>query len=571
MPGFIADNDFRKGMAAAVILAALVLIVYSQCGKFELVTYDDTSYVTDNERVMQGVSAENVSWAFSSFQLSNYHPLTVVSHMIDTSLFGDSAGARHLVNVFLHLVNVLLLFFFLLKATSGLEEGGLIPSFFVAALFAVHPAHVESVAWVSERKDVLCTFFWLLGMISWLDWVKSKNMSSYALTFFFTGMGILAKPMVVTLPAALLLLDFWPLGRIDLKKNPVAKFIKLAVEKLPLVFLSVLSSVLTFMAQKGDGAMQSSESFPLGLRFSNALVSWVSYLRELVFPVDLAVFYPYPQDIAIWKPICAALFIIAVSAVCIRYIKKAPFVAVGWFWYVGTLVPVIGLVQVGDQAMADRYAYIPFIGLYMAICFGIACLVKKGCIPAKVAVSAGAIVVLVLLAGAYTQAGYWQNSESLYERALSVTENNHHMHYNYANLLERKKESGKAAQHFRAAIKADPSHYKAMTNLANIYSKRGELVSAMELYHRALQVNPDYSTAYANRGIVNHKQGKLDEALRDYKKALELDPRLADSMVNMGILYYMRGENSEARAMFRKALDIDPDNKAARKNLSLVQ
>ncbi|MBI9110766.1 tetratricopeptide repeat protein [Maridesulfovibrio ferrireducens] len=571
MPGFIADNDFRKGIATAVILVALVLIVYSQCGNFELVTYDDTSYVTDNERVMQGVSAENVSWAFSSFQLSNYHPLTVVSHMIDTSLFGDSAGARHLVSVFLHLVNVLLLFFFLLKATSGLEEGGLVPSFFVAALFAVHPVHVESVAWVSERKDVLCTFFWLLSMISWLDWVKSKKMSSYALTFFFTGMGILAKPMVVTLPAVLLLLDFWPLGRIDLKKNPVAKFIKLAIEKLPLVLLSVLSSVLTFMAQKGGGAMQSSESFPLGLRFSNALVSWCSYLRELVFPLDLAVFYPYPQDIAIWKPVSAALFIIAVSVVCIRYIKNAPFVAVGWFWYVGTLVPVIGLVQVGDQAMADRYAYIPFIGLYMATCFGVACLVKKGCIPAKFAVSAGVVVVLVLLAGAYTQAGYWQNSESLYERALSVTENNHHMHYNYANLLERKNESGKAAQHFRAAIKADPSHYKAMTNLANIYSKRGELVSAMELYHRALQVNPDYSTAYANRGIVNHKQGKLDEALRDYKKALELAPRLADSMVNMGILYYMRGENSAARAMFRKALDIDPDNKAARKNLSLVQ
>ncbi len=570
MLGFAADNDFKKGMVAAVILTALVLIVYSQCGDFELVTYDDTSYVTDNERVMEGISAENVVWAFSSFQLSNYHPLTVVSHMLDTSLFGDSAGARHLVNVFLHLVNVLLLFFFLIKATAGLEEGGLFPSFFVAALFAVHPVHVESVAWVSERKDVLCTLFWLLGMISWLDWVKSKNMSSYALTFFFTGLGILAKPMVVTLPAALLLLDFWPLGRIDLKKNPVAKFIKLAIEKLPLVLLSVLSSVLTFMAQKGDGAMQSSESFPFALRAANALTSWVSYLRELVFPVDLAVFYPYPQDIAIWKPISAAVFIIAISALCVRYIKKSPFVAVGWFWYLGTLVPVIGLIQVGDQSMADRYAYIPFVGLYIAICFGVAHLVKVWRIPAKVAVGVGAIVVMVLLAGAYTQAGYWEDSGSLYERALSVTENNHHMHYNYGNLLDRKKDSAKAAKHFKAAIKADPSHYKAMTNLANIYSKRGEQVSAMNLYRQALVVNPNYASAYANRGVANHKQGKLDEALRDYKKALELDPHLVDSMVNMGILYAMRGNYSDARATLRKALEIDPGNKLAQKNLSLI-
>ncbi|CCO23550.1 tetratricopeptide repeat protein [Maridesulfovibrio hydrothermalis] len=570
MTGFRAGTDRKRKMIAAALLSALVLIVYSQCGGFELVTYDDTSYVTGNERVMEGLSVDNVGWAFSTFQLSNYHPLTVTSHMLDTSLFGDSAGARHLVNVFFHLLNVLLLFFFLVKATSERAEGGLIPAFFAAAFFAVHPVHVESVAWVSERKDVLSTFFWLAAMHCWLVWVKEKNMSGYALTFFFTGLGILAKPMVVTLPAALLLLDIWPLNRVDLKHKPVSRLIKLAVEKWPLFALSVLSSVLTIMAQKGGGAMQTIESFPLSLRASNALVSWGAYLGDLVAPANLAVFYPYPHEIPLWKPVLSALFILAVSIVCIRFIKKVPFIAVGWFWYLGTLVPVIGLVQVGDQAMADRYAYIPFIGLYMAISFGIACLVKEGRVPAKAAIAVGSIIVVVLLACSYTQAGYWRNSETLYLRALDVTENNHHMHYNYGNLLERKKESGKAAENFRAAIKADPSHYKAMTNLANILAQRGELMSAMELYQRALQIKPDYATAYANRGIAYHRQGKLDLALADYRRALELNPLLADSLVNIGILYYMRGDTSAAKESLRKALEIDPDNKLARKNLNMI-
>lgn len=570
MTGFAAGSDLKKGLIAAALLSALVLIVYGQCGGFELVTYDDPGYVTNNERVMQGVSAENIGWAFSSFQSSNYHPLTVVSHMLDTSLFGDSAGARHLVNVFFHLVNVLLLFFFLLKATSGREEHGIVPAFFVAALFAVHPVHVESVAWVSERKDVLSTFFWLAAMHSWLGWAKSKNMSSYALTFFFTGMGILAKPMVVTLPAALLLLDIWPLNRVNFSKKTISQLIKLVMEKLPLLTLSILSSVLTVMAQKGGGAMQTIESFPLTLRLSNALVSWVAYLGELVAPFDLAVFYPYPHDIPVWKSGAALLFIIAVSVICVRFVKKVPFAAVGWFWYLGTLVPVIGLVQVGDQCMADRYAYIPFMGLYMVMVYGTLKLVNEGRISSKIAAGAGIIVVGALLAGAYTQAGHWKNSEALYLRALRVTDNNHHMHYNYGNLLERRKESAKAAQHFQAAVKADPSHYKAMTNLANILARRGETMSAMDLYQRALKLNPSYSTAYANRGIAYHQMGKFNLALADYSKALELAPRHANTMVNMGLLYYMRGDNSTAKEWLRKALAIDPGNKLARKNLSMI-
>lgn len=570
MTVFAAGSDFKKGLIAAVLLSALVVIVYGQCGGFELVTYDDPGYVTNNERVMQGISAENIGWAFSSFQSSNYHPLTVVSHMLDTTLFGDSAGARHLVNVFFHLVNVLLLFFFLLKATSGRDNNGFVAAFFVAAFFAVHPVHVESVAWVSERKDVLSTFFWLAAMHSWFSWAKSKNMSSYALTFFFTGMGILAKPMVVTLPAALLLLDIWPLNRVDFSKNPISKLAKLAMEKIPLLLLSVLSSVLTVLAQKGGGAMQSVESFPLSLRLSNALVSWVAYLGELVAPFDLAVFYPYPHEIPVWKPVLALLLIVSVSGLCVKFIRKAPFISVGWFWYLGTLVPVIGLVQVGDQCMADRYAYIPFLGLYMALVYGALELVNRGRIPAKIAVGAGGLLVCLLLAGAYTQAGYWKNSESLYLRALDVTENNHHMHYNYGNLLERRKDSAKAAQHFKAAVKADPSHYKAMTNLANILARRGETMSALNLYQRALKLNPSYSNAYANRGIAYHQLGKLNSALNDYRKALELTPDHANTMVNMGLLYYMRGDNSAAKEWLRKALFVDPENKLARKNLSMI-
>ncbi|WP_432738618.1 tetratricopeptide repeat protein [Maridesulfovibrio sp. FT414] len=562
--------DTKKVLLCSALLAAMVIAVYGQCGGFELVTYDDTSYVIDNARVMQGLSAENIGWAFSTFQLSNYHPLTVVSHMLDTSLFGDSPGARHLVNVFFHLLNVLLLFFFLLKASAGLEEGGVWPSFFAAALFAVHPVHVESVAWVAERKDVLSAFFWLSAMHCWLAYAKNRSMANYGLTFFFTGLGILAKPMVVTLPAALFLLDVWPLKRVDFRENPVAQLGRVIVEKIPLLCLSVLSSVLTVMAQEGGGAMQSIASFPLSLRISNALVSYVAYLGELVAPVNLAVFYPYPHAIPVWQPVLALLFIVAVSVVCLRFLRRFPLGAVGWFWYLGTLVPVIGLVQVGDQAMADRYAYIPFMGLYMLLSFGAVRLVKAGRLPGSAVFGAGAVVVGVLLVAAYTQAGHWHNSETLYLRALSVTENNHHMNYNYANLLERRKDYNKAAEHYRAAIKADPSHYKAMTNLANILSRRGKVLAAMDLYERALALAPDYATAYANRGIGYHKQGRLDLALADYRKALELEPRNANTMVNIGLLYYMRGDNSAAKDWLRRALEIDPQNDAARKNLSMI-
>jgi len=565
-----AGNELKKNLIASAILSALVLIVYAQCGGFELVTYDDGSYVTNNQRVMQGVSSENIGWAFSTFQLSNYHPLTVVSHMFDTTLFGDSEGARHLVNVFFHLCNVLLLFFFLIKATAGFKEGGLIPSFFAAALFAVHPVHVESVAWVAERKDVLSTFFWLSAMHSWLGWVNDRKMASYALTFFFTGLGILAKPMVVTLPAALVLLDVWPLNRVDFAKNPVAQLGKLILEKLPIFGLSVLSSVLTVMAQHGGGAMQSVDSFPLSLRLSNALVSWVAYLGKMIAPVNLAVFYPYPHEIPFWKPTLAALFLIAVSAVAVRFIKKFPLGAVGWFWYLGTLVPVIGLVQVGDQSMADRYAYIPFMGIYMVLAFGSARLVDSGRVPGKAAVGLGSVILVVLLAGAYIQTGHWKDSRSLYTRALAVTENNHHMHYNYGNLLEREKNFTEAAKHFKAAFKADPSHYKAMSSLAAILSRKGDLYSALDLYRKALRLNPDYAVALGNRGIVHMQKGNFDDALADLSRASELEPQNVNHMINMGLLHYMRGDNVQAREWLRRALQIDPQNKIARKNLAII-
>ena len=565
-----AGNEMKRALIAAAILSALVLVVYGQCGGFKLVTYDDTSYVSNNQRVMQGISAENIGWAFSTFQLSNYHPLTVVSHMLDTTLFGESEGARHLVNVFFHLCNVLLLFFFLLKATAEVEKDSLIPSFFVAAFFAVHPVHVESVAWVAERKDVLSTFFWLSAMHSWLGWVKERSMASYGLTFFFTGLGILAKPMVVTLPAALVLLDLWPLKRVDFAKNPVGQLVKLVIEKLPLFGLSVLSAVLTVMAQHGGGAMQSVDSFPLSLRISNAFVSYVAYLGELVAPVNLAVFYPYPQEIPVWKSALAALFILAVSAAAVRFIKKFPLGATGWFWYLGTLVPVIGLVQVGDQSMADRYAYIPFMGIYMIIAFGISRLVREGRLPGKGAVGLGAAVVAVLLVVAYTQAGHWKDSKSLYTRALAVTENNHHMHYNYGNLLEREKNFTEAAKHFKAAFEADPSHYKAMSSLATILSRKGDPYTAITLYQRALQIKPDYATALGNRGIVFMQQGKFEAALADLRRAQQLEPQQVNHMINMGLLYYMRGDNASAKEWLRKALLIDPDNKLARKNLVLI-
>lgn len=566
----------RRILACYTVLIALVLIVYAQCGGFELVSYDDASYITRNPKVMQGLSSENMSWAFSSFDQSNYHPLTMISHMADTSFFGDNPGARHLVNVFLHMLNVLLLFVFMLRAVQvGDREGdNLYPAFFVAALFAVHPMHAESVAWVSERKDVLCAFFWLLAMISWISFARTGKIASYAVTFFLTGLAILAKPMAVTLPAALVLIDIWPLRRIETAHSNGIQIARdagrLILEKFPLFLLSILSATLTFMAQKGGGAVQSLESFPFSLRFSNALTSWLAYVGKLVLPLDLAPFYPYPAEIPLWESTAAAIVIIGLTVLALRLIGKAPYVTTGWLWFMGTLVPVVGLVQVGDQAMADRYAYIPYMGLYAALSFGVADLVRRGKVPAKAAFGVGCFIIGALTFSAHVQASFWKDSETLYKRALAVTEDNHHMHYNYGNLLERKGELAAASEQFRSAVKADPSHYKAMTNLGNILNRKDRVDEALVLYDRALTVNESYAPAYANRGIAFHKLGRYARAMEDYRRALELNPDLADAMVNMGILEYSRGNNSRARELFRRALEVDPQHKTARKNLNML-
>lgn len=571
----IKENG-RNVIISCAVLIALVLAVYAQCGGFQLVTYDDPGYVTQNTAVVQGLSLDNIVHEFTSFDQFNYHPLTMVSHMADTTLFGGGAGARHIVNVFLHMLNVLLLFFFLLRAvTAGGIKNGLYPSFFVAALFAVHPMHIESVAWISERKDVLCAFFWLLAMNSWVSYTRHEKKSFYAVTFVLTGLAILAKPMAVTLPAALILIDVWPLGRINiLNSSPnriISDICRLVLEKIPLLALSALSAVLTLMAQKSGGAMQTFDAFPFGLRFANALTSWVSYAVKMFAPADLAPFYPYPLTIPVWQSGAALLVLAAVSFFALRTVRKVPYFAVGWFWFLGTLVPVIGLVQVGDQAMADRYAYIPYIGLYCIIVFGIAELVKRGKIPAKAAAITGIAVICLLTTLAHVQASYWKDSDTLYKHALAVTEKNHHMEFNYANLLDRRGEHTEAAKHFIKAIEADPGHYKAMVNLGNIYNRRNRVNEALAYYDKAIALNNTYAPAYANRGIAYHKLGRYSQAMNDYRHALELNPNLADAMVNMGSLEFSRGNNGKALELYKRALKIDPENRAALKNMEQLK
>jgi hypothetical protein len=526
----------RYEVFICLLLVMVTLIVYLQVASHGFVSFDDGLYITDNIQVQGGMNLENIGWSFTTTYSSNWHPLTWMSHMLDVSMFDMHPGSHHLVSLFFHLVNSLLLFFVFRQMTGYVWQ-----SAFVAALFAIHPLHVESVAWVSERKDVLSTFFGIMTLLSYGRYAKHGARRSYITALLFFILGLMAKPMLVTLPFVLLLLDYWPLRRLKFKKpqqiasyaNKTISFFDLVIEKIPFFTLTAASCVVTFYAQRSGGSVASLEVFPLELRIANAAVAYINYIAKMLWPVHLSAFYPHPYSLPMWQVVGSALLLMLVTWVCIRSAKQRPYLPVGWFFYLGTLFPVIGLIQVGEQAMADRYTYVPLIGVFIMLAWGIPDLLAKWRYKKKVFVFGSALLFPVLMLTTWFQVRHWSDSVQLYEHMIKVTHNNFMAHYNLGVYLAEHDQINEAMAHYRKALSIKPGHVNANINLGNTLVIQGKFSEAIPYYTNALNRVPNDPEIHNNLGVALLHVGKTEEAIGHFKTALKIRPHYIGARENL--------------------------------------
>ncbi len=550
-----------------LILALATFAVFWQVRHHEFISFDDNIYVFDNSHVKAGLTPKGLVWAFTSSHGSNWHPVTWLSHMLDCQLFGTEPGRHHLINLLLHIINTLLLFAVFRQMTGAVWQ-----SAFVAGAFALHPLHVESVAWVSERKDVLSTLFWLLTMAAYLRYVKHPKVSGYLLMLFVFALGLMAKPMLVTLPFVLLLLDYWPLGRFQDKRAEIRNSQgfrwHLVWEKIPLFGLSVISCIITLLIE-GKGVGMSLDSAPLKVRLLNIPIAYLTYLGKMLWPSKLAVFYPHTGDnLAMSESIVAGLLLVGVSIFVIWLAPRHRYLLVGWLWYLGTLVPVIGLVQVGLQARADRYTYVPLTGLFIMIAWGMPELLARWRYRKAVLSLSAAAVLLALGITSWFQAGYWQNDVKLYEHASLVVPNNWWARNNLGIALSSQGKLDKAVGCYRQALQLEPSLAEVHYNLGLALKLQGKLDEAITHFRQALQVAPNDAESHNMLGMTLQQQGKIDEAIGHYKKALEINPDLAKAHNNLGNILFAQGKFEEAAGHYRKALEATPDDTDVHYNLA---
>jgi tetratricopeptide (TPR) repeat protein len=652
-------------------LALVTFAIYAPVARHGFVDYDDSDYVLANPHVQGGLTRANMAWAFTTGHASNWHPLTWLSHELDCQLFGERAGAHHLVNVLFHVANTLLLFLLLRRATGALWRSAL-----VAALFALHPLHVESVAWVSERKDVLSALFFLLTVWAYVRYAEERssgvlecrNMGKsearnresqihssppptlpsasnpsihqsinplipssaarfYALSLFFFALGLMSKPMLVTTPFVLLLLDYWPLRRV---RSPA---FKLVLEKVPFFLLSAASSVITFVVQRKGGAVSSLTTLSLGARAANAVVSYARYLGKTFWPVNLSVLYPHPGHWPAWRVSASAVLLLAICAGVLVLGRKRPYLAVGWFWFLGTLAPVIGLVQVGMQSMADRYMYLPLIGLSMAVVWGVAGVIGNesdqtlaaltgaqlrgdapapsppgprpgfGSVPAfGLAVAALLLCLCALLSS--SQLRYWRNSETLFRHATEATSANYLAYNNLGFYLSKHGQTAEAMRDYQKSLEINPAYADALNNygfalagqkryreaigyyeaalrnhpgdveiennFGNALSELGQLDAAIGHYLSALRQNPDHADAQNGLGITLAMQGKLDEAIPHFRAALRAKPGYASPHSNLGNALAAQRKFAEATTEYEEALRLEPNDARSQNNLGNV-
>jgi tetratricopeptide (TPR) repeat protein len=592
-------------ISICVVLVLATVIAYEQVRYNDFVGYDDYLCVTENQNVNEGITRESILWAFTTPYAYNWHPLTWLSHMLDCQLFGLNPAGHHIINLLFHIANTLLLFWVLKKMTGAIWQ-----SAFVAAVFALHPLHVESVAWAAERKDVLSGFFWMLTMIAYVRYAEQPSIRRYLLVVLAFCLGLLSKPMLVSLPFVLLLLDYWPLGRgrrglqnssealsqsesigPGPHKLPAGRLI---VEKILLFVLAAASSLVTYIIQQQEGAVAGADKLPMTIRTTNALVSYISYIGKMVYPSRLAVFYPHPLNkLPIWQLIVSAVMLAVISAIVIYMGRRRRYLVVGWLWYLGTLVPVIGLVQVGLQATADRYTYLPLIGIFIMMSWGAADLTAKWRYRNTGLGITASIILVVLLICTRMQLRYWQNSITLFGHALEVTENNPTMQNNYGNALFEKGQLEESVTHFNEALRLRPEDfearynlglaflrlgkideaiacfteslktsdkpYKVHSDLGLAYAQKGKLDLAIGNFNEALRLKPDYVKAINNLGSALKKQGKIDEAIKQWERTLQLRPDYAEAHYNLGVTMAEQEKYDDAVRHLNEALRIQPD------------
>jgi Flp pilus assembly protein TadD len=529
-------------LISAALVAAIV-IAYEPMRHSDFVELDDNKYVTENPNVTGGITRDSVIWAFTKTYASNWHPLTWLSHIADCEIYGLNPAGHHITSVLIHIANSLLLFWVLRKMTDATWR-----SAFVAAAFALHPLHVESVAWVAERKDVLSGLFWMLTMVAYVRYAERPNIQRYLLVLLAFVMGLMSKPMVVTLPFVLLLLDYWPLERLNWGRPPAEKTVplgRLLVEKVPLLLLSAILSVITFVVQQGGGAVIALEKIPLDYRIANMFVSYIRYIGKTIWPSGLAVLYPHPHiNLLEARAVVYALLFVLITVISIDICRRRRYIAVGWLWYVGTLVPVAGLVQVGSQGMADRYTYIPMVGLLIVAGWGVKDLVANR--PRWKVVAAALAVVVLASAVILTrmQVKHWQNSITLFEYALKVTENNAGAETSYGGALAEAGRFDEAELHLSNAVRLNPTAPKAHNHLGNVLLNEGKLNEAIEHLNEALRITPDQAAVYVNLSIAYTKLGKYEQAIQNWTRAVELEPTIADILKNPAWLLATAGNVS---------------------------
>jgi protein O-mannosyl-transferase len=604
---FISETTQHKNLMPVLIclvLAILTVITFWSLKDCGFISLDDNVYVYENAYVQSGLNWNSIRQAFSSElaqNVSHWLPVTWLSLMLDSQIFGLNPSGYHLVNLLFHVINTILLFLVLRRMTRALW-----PSAFVACLFAIHPLHVESVAWVTERKDVLSTFFWMLTMGAYSYYVDRSGFRRYFFVLLFFVLGMMAKPMLVTLPFVLLLLDYWPLQRfqnikpdhksqsemskllysdkqkktskkkqaaavketLEVKKLAESEYkgsliYPLLWEKIPIFVLAIPFSIITYIVGQEGGTVRSIEVFPMSVRIGNAFISYISYIGKMIWPSNLAVLYPHPGLLLPWQVLGSVSLLIAITLVFIWKVKKSPYLATGWLWYLGTLVPVIGIVQIGNQAMADRFTYIPLIGLFIMVAWGFPELLKKWKYRKEILFTLSTVCILCLSIIAWTQVGHWQNSITLFDHSLKVTDNNWLIYNNrgvaYADLSNYKQ----AIEDYDRVIEIKPGYVDAYYNRGNAYDKLGQYQRAIEDYNQAIRLKPDNVEAYNNRGFAYDQLGQYQRAIEDYSQAIRLKPDDIKFLNNRGFAHGKLGQNQLALKDFNESIHLNPNSAAA--------
>jgi tetratricopeptide (TPR) repeat protein len=585
----------RHGLWVMPVLVLLILVVYHPVRHHGFALYDDIPYVAENTNIQGASLWQSLRWGLTTSLAGYWMPLTWASHAIDVHFFGLNAGPQHVTNVVFHILNTLLLFVVLRSLTGHWK-----PSAFVAAMFAVHPLNVEPVAWIAERKGLLSTFFLLLTLWAYTRYARQPRFSRYLLVALFFALGLMAKPILVTVPIVLLLLDIWPLGRLTFQGNGRERWMRLAAEKVPLLAMSVAVGLTTLWMSLRGGGVADSEAVPIPLRFANAVVAYASYIRDGVWPMNLAAFYPL-QSVAAWQVVGSGVALVGVSALVVWSFRRLPYLLVGWLWYVLMLVPVIGLVQAGGQARADRFVYVPMIGLFIAVAWGVPHLIARWG-HHRIALWGGAgLLVLASLVVARRQVVYWESASALWGRALAATKNNHMAHTFLGLAMTQDGRVDEGINHYREALRIQPRNSQARINLGVALAKQqrfdeaipeleyavklapqvavmrynlgfalanqGRTREAMVHYAEAVRLKPDYVEAFTRRGDALLSERRFAEAISDYTEALRLQPRFVDALLNMGIAFARQGRYDEAIAYYGRALEISPNSVQAYNNV----